>query len=286
MFYLDGLWRSTHIATGHTRKSLSQKLKDMIQPKTVKMKTKNLIYPLLIMGLMLIFTLGCEKDDNIIYGDGVTDINGNEYISVVIGDQEWMAENLKTTTYKDGADIPNVTDDDEWSNLSTGGYCWYNNDYDEYGTVYGALYNWYAVETGNLCPEGWRVPTDNDWKILEGTVDSRYDVGSSEWNKTFRRRGNNAGRKLKATSGWHSVWYYFRKGTNDYGFSALPGTGRLYSNGKFVDGVGKFAGFWSSSENSGANAWFRTLRYDSRRVFRNNTSKGGGKSVRCIRDID
>ena len=96
----------------------------------------------------------------------VTDINGNVYHTVMIGNQVWMVENLKTTKYKDGTAIPNVTDNNAWSALSTPAYCWYNNDAATYKSTYGALYNWYAVNTGKLAPAGWHVATDAEWTKL------------------------------------------------------------------------------------------------------------------------
>jgi len=96
----------------------------------------------------------------------ITDIDGNYYTTVTIGTQVWMVENLKTTKYNDGTGIPLVTDNTVWCNLSTPGYCWYNNDETTYKNPYGALYNWHTVHTGKLCPSGWHVPTDSEWITL------------------------------------------------------------------------------------------------------------------------
>lgn len=100
------------------------------------------------------------------YTDGTVDVDGNVYKTVTIATQRWMAENLKTTKLNDGTSIPNVTDGKAWKNLTTPGYCWYDNDPKYYGNTYGALYNFYAVETNKLCPTGWHVPTDAEWDIL------------------------------------------------------------------------------------------------------------------------
>jgi hypothetical protein len=97
----------------------------------------------------------------------VTDIEGNVYKTIIIGEQNWMAENLRTTHFKDGSTIPIVTTDTyQWDNSQTPNYCWYNYDEESYKDIYGALYNWYTVNIGNICPEGWRVPTYNDWITL------------------------------------------------------------------------------------------------------------------------
>ena len=156
---------------------------------------------------------------------GVTDYDGNHYSSVLIGSQIWMAENLKTIKYNDGTAIPLVTDATEWSNLTTHGYCWYNNDEATYGDTYGALYNWYTVETGNLCPTGWHVPTDAEWTEL---ID--YLGGESV-----------AGGKLKETGTTH--WNSPNPGaTNETGFTTLPGGYRADFNGSSGD-IGN-GGYW------------------------------------------
>ena len=118
------------------------------------------------MGLVLILSYGCTKDNNNNPSSSITDTDGNVYTSVAIGTQVWMVENLKTTKYNDNSAIPLVTDNTAWGNLSTSGYCWYSNDIAN-KTAYGALYNWYAVNTSKLCPTGWHVPIDAEWKILE-----------------------------------------------------------------------------------------------------------------------
>jgi uncharacterized protein (TIGR02145 family) len=110
------------------------------------------------------------------YGE-VSDIDGNYYKTIQIGSQIWMAENLKTTRYNDGSNIPLVTDNTAWSNLTTPGYCWYNNDAATYKNVYGALYNWYAVNTGKLCPSGWHVPSEYEWTLLVNYLGGVYAAG-------------------------------------------------------------------------------------------------------------
>ncbi len=208
----------------------------------------------------------------------VMDIEGNRYKTVKIGNQEWMTENLRTTTYRYGTPIPNVTDDEEWSKLSTGAYVWFDND-ESNSDVYGALYNWYAVNTNELCPVGWRVPTDDDWKELEGSVDSKYGVGDSEWDGLYLR-GYDAGKKLKAKSGW------FEKGdgTDDYGFSALPG-GYRGSDGRFHSAG--FNGYWWTTTESYYNqAWRRVMYHEFSTVNRCSSDKEPAYAVRCLRDIN
>ena len=135
----------------------------------MKNKTQVWIYTLAIMVVLSILTNSCSKS-----GDNsnpapppitVTDIDGNVYHLITIGTQVWLVENLKTTRYNDGAPIPLVTDSAAWSLLTTPGYCWYNNDIANKNPN-GALYNWFAVNTGKLAPTGWHVPTDAEWTIL------------------------------------------------------------------------------------------------------------------------
>ena len=156
----------------------------------------------------------------------IVDIDGNVYHTVTIGTQVWMVENLKTTRYNDGTAIPLVTDEYSMGNLTTPGYCWYN-DSATYGNTYGALYNWYAVNTGKLAPTGWHVPTDSEWTVL-----TTYAGGESV-----------AGGPLKEAGTVH--WKSPNTGaTNATGFTALPG-GICENNGTFT-GIG-YSGYWWSS---------------------------------------
>jgi uncharacterized protein (TIGR02145 family) len=200
------------------------------------------------------------------YGEGATDIDGNTYQSVIIGNQEWMAENLKTTKYSDGTAIPKVTGNTQWSDLSTGAWCYYDNDSSQYEELnYGKLYNFYAVETDKLCPTGWHVPTDGEWTVL---TDYLATSGHTEAEGTA----------LTATSGWD----YDGNGTNNYGWLGLPGGNRaLY--GDFYD-VGYNGYWWSSSKSNTYDAWYSSLSYKNDIVYRSRYDKYYGFSVRCLKD--
>ncbi len=205
----------------------------------------------------------------------VTDIDGNVYQTIKIGDQWWMMENLKVTHYRNGDPIPHVTDGSTWGALSTGAYCEYDNNSVNVAT-YGRLYNWYAVaDSRNIAPEGWHVPTDEELKQLEMYLGmSQAEADGTGW------RGTDEGGKLKETGTTH--WNSPNEGaTNESGFTALPG-GYRYS-GPFYD-MGYLAYFWSSSEYSSDYAWFRRLYYNSSQVYRSNDLKPLGFSVRCVRD--
>ncbi len=200
----------------------------------------------------------------------VTDIDGNVYQTVKIGDQWWMAENLKTTQYNNDTaiDYPG-TDTTVWQSDTTGAYAWYNND-ESNKEVYGALYNWHAVNTGNLCPVGWHVPTDEEWMAL---VDY---LGVS----------TVAGGKMKTTGtikAGDGLWRAPNTGaTNESDFSGLPGGfANYYGDFYFIGSAGYW---WSSTEYCPYFAFFHSLGLYSSDVLRYVTSKQNGYSVRCVRD--
>ena len=206
----------------------------------------------------------------------MTDIDGYVYQTVKIGDQWWMMENLKVTHYRNGDPIPHVTDGSTWSGLSTGAYCEYDNNPANPAT-YGRLYNWYAVDDSrNIAPEGWHVPTDEDWQQLE-----MYLGMSSSEVEGIGLRGTDEGGKLKEAGTVH--WNLPNEGaTNESGFMALPGGYRDYSAVYFK--MGDDGEFWSSTGWSSVTAFNRILRYDEQLIGRINIDKKSGYSVRCIRD--
>lgn len=192
----------------------------------------------------------------------VTDADGNVYEFVSIGDQMWMAENLKTTKYNDGTEIPLVTGNTEWNQLTTPGYSWYENDKETYGNIYGAIYNWYAVNTEKLCPVGWHVPTQDEWLALEAYL------------------ATNEGGKLKETGTTH--WGSPNSGaTNETGFTALPG-GKRDFYGEFLD-LGQY-GYWWSSLPEEFLINMRRLLYNSPALSSGKSNRAYGYSVRCLKD--
>lgn len=194
-----------------------------------------------------------------------TDGDNNNYATVQIGTQTWMAENLKTTKFKDGSVIPNITDITPWNNTLTPAYCWYNNNI-AYKNTYGALYNWYAVHNDSLCPAGWHSPTYSEWTILE-----TYLGGSSI-----------AGGKLKEVGTTH--WSGQNVGANnEFGFTSLPGGSRL-STGDFQY-IGTSGYWWSSSEYNAISAWNRSMfNIYIFLNFANGNHKTAGNSVRCLKN--
>ena len=195
----------------------------------------------------------------------VDDNDGNSYDVIRIGTQVWMAENLKTTILNDDTPIPLVTGGSAWSSLTSNGYCWYNNTISNKDT-YGALYNWYTVSSGVLCPEDWHVPTDNDWLTLE----------------SFLGGSSPAGGILKETGTSH--WTSPNTGaTDEYDFTALPG-GIRTATGTFQL-LNTHGYWWTSTENtSPPGIWYRHIQYDNDKVFRNLEDENAGMSVRCIMD--
>jgi uncharacterized protein (TIGR02145 family) len=200
------------------------------------------------------------------------DNDNNNYATVQIGtgksgSQVWMAENLKTTKYNDGTNIPLVADNEAWTNLNTPGYCWYNNDASTYKNTYGALYNWYSVNTGILCPTGWHVPSDTEWTTLT----------------TFLDGESVAGGKLKKTG--ISYWQNPNTGaTNETGFTALPGGYRSSGAIGLFYVIGFYGNWWSSTGYDVNSSWYRYLGFSYNYVYRGYYYKKDGYSVRCLKD--
>ena len=252
----------------------------------MKIKSVILIAPYIGLSLFLLLLNCCKKEDdmnptngrttalfnsNINYGS-LTDQNGNIYKTVTIGSQTWMAENLRTTKYRNGDEIPEVTDSTVWINLSSGAYCNYQNtnNLDTIAT-YGRLYNFAAVtDNRKIAPSGWHVPTHDEWIILETyLIDSIASIklkepGSIHWK--------------------HHTW----EGTNETGFTALPGGYRYhYGNQHGFYHLGIEGGWWTvtvgDSTNSD-NVYHVTMGYNYSFLGGCNCPKGDGYSIRCVKD--
>lgn len=193
----------------------------------------------------------------------LVDIEGNEYNTIQIGSQIWMAENLRTTTYNDGTPIPNVTEFADWQALTSGAYAWYDNDEATNKNLYGALYNAYAVDTGKLAPEGWHIPTDEEWEILADYLGG-YSVAGGKL-------------KEKGTNNWNAP---NSDATNVVGFTALPGG---FRDGGFI-GLGVNAQWWTSTETSPTEARYRWVAYDHGTLAGLSYLKRNGFSIRCVKD--
>lgn len=201
----------------------------------------------------------------IMYGS-LTDVDGNTYKTVQIGNQVWMAENLRTTKYKDGTGIPLIEDNGTWASLLTPAYSWYNNDPAAFKVPYGALYNWYTVNTANLCPAEWHIPTDAEWTTL----------------MTYLGGESVAGGKLKETGIMH--WESPNAGaTNETGFTAVA-SGHRSMEGYFenlkLDGL-----YWLGTEQDEDDAQTRFVTYSTANVWSSLANKKIGFSVRCLKDV-
>ena len=190
-------------------------------------------------------------------------VTTNNLNTIKIGTQTWTTKNLDVTTYRNGEVIPQVQDANAWANLSTGAWCYYENNTAN-GSSYGKLYNWYAVnDPRGLAPKGYHIPTDAEWKIL-----TDYLGGESV-----------AGTKMKSTQGWDE----YGNGTNSSGFNGLPG-GDRYFYGNFVS-IGYMGSWWSSSSSKNyTSAWERDMHKGHGYLNRSEFSKKNGYSVRCLRD--
>ncbi len=198
----------------------------------------------------------------------VTDIDGNVYKTITIGSLTWMAENLRTTKYRNGDAIPEVTANSTWKSLKSDAYCNYENtkDLDQIATL-GRLYNWFAVtDSRNLAPAGWHVATDAEWSSLT----------------TFLGGESVAGGKLKeaSTLHWNSP---NTSATNSSGFTALPSGRREYDSGVFIN-LGYDGFWWTSSAYNPDYSWYRDIHYTFASINRANFHKQYGFSVRCVKD--
>ena len=202
---------------------------------------------------------------------------------VQICNQVWMTRNLEVETYCNGDTIPEVTDPSAWSKLTTGAWCYYNND-PAMGEIYGKLYNWYAVnDPRGLAPLGWHIPSDEEWKVLEMCL----GMSHSEADTQKFNRGANQGGKFKSIGtkeAGDGIWSSPNSGaTNESGFSAIAGSYR-YTEGHFDSGISEIGVWWSSSTKSSTEAWYRALYYNNTYINRNPFYIGSGFAVRCVRD--
>ncbi len=214
----------------------------------------------------------------------VSDADNNVYRTVTIGSQQWMAENLKTTKYTDGTDILNLTGIDDWNYTFEGAYVLYNNDYD-IGNIYGAMYNWYALDRG-ICPVGWRPPTEADWTELTNYIINNYSFGGMSVGKALKscRQVNSplgGGCSTSAHPRWDSHDTSF--GTDNFGFSALPGGNRA-GDGIHYSGLGYWSFWWSHTASGPDHATARTLYRESNVFPSSNHHKRHGFYVRCLKE--
>jgi uncharacterized protein (TIGR02145 family) len=216
-----------------------------------------------ILVILALFSTGCRKDEN--SSDPLADIDGNSYKTVKIGSQVWMVENLKTTRFNDGTDIPLTNDATAWSNLTTPGYCWYNNDPVTFKDPYGAIYNGFTVAAGKLCPTGWHVPEKEEWLVLREFLGDTLQGGG----------------KLKEAGTAH--WLSPNKGAdNSTGFTAL-GAGLRYFEGTFAS-VLSYTCFWSATATPDDDQWYTGLYFGDAAFITDHRNKKHGFSVRCLKD--
>ena len=207
-------------------------------------------------------------NSSLTYGS-VTDIQGKIYKTIPVAGQVWMAENLKTTQFNDGSNIPLIVGNKAWIDQIVPAYSWFNNNDSVYADIYGAYYNWYAVATGKLCPAGWHVPSDSEWQTLI----------------SYLGGDRNAGSKIKEAG--KNNWIVENKtSTNQSGLTGLPAGLRETTDGAFSN-PGIIGGWWSSTESSAGEfgaAWCRWVRGDTSLVVREEIFKKDGFSVRCVKN--
>ncbi|MDA3894311.1 MAG: FISUMP domain-containing protein [Salinivirgaceae bacterium] len=222
----------------------------------------------------------------------VTDYDGNTYNTIKIGNQWWMAENLKTTHYADGTEIPLVEDTHYWADLNGDrGMCYFDNSSSN-ASAYGALYTWDAAMDGasssegnpsgvqGVCPDEWHLPSDGEWKQLEIHL-GMTQVDADE----VGYRGTNEGSKLAGNIDlWQAGELLSNAEFGISGFNILPGSTRL-NGGTFNNALNQVASFWTTTKFSGIeDAWFRYLYFEYPEINRDHNDIGDGRSVRCIKD--
>jgi uncharacterized protein (TIGR02145 family) len=210
----------------------------------------------------------------------VTDADGNVYQVITYGTQVWMSANLSTTKFNNGNDIPLVSDAAGWGNLTTPGYCWYDNNKDANKAIYGALYNFYTVNTGRLCPTGWHVPTNDEWGVLINYLTAN--------GFGYEGSGDDIAKSLSSALYWQDfstpgVVGNNQTSNNSSGFSAVPSGGRDGLNGTYTS-IGFSTVYWTASPNGSNNALSMAISYILSRVVEGSTLNGFGGSVRCLND--
>ena len=207
------------------------------------------------------------------------DIDGNIYDTIIIGTQEWMAENLKVTHYMNGDEIPTGFTNDDWSNLTSGAFAVYNDEPTN-SDFYGNLYNWFAVDDNRgICPDGFHIPSDDELIELEMLLGMSYDdAHDTGW------RGTNQGSQL---AGNIDLWdigdlvYNPTFGSSEY--NALPSGYRSHDYGHYAN-LSNRGYYWSITEDNNVDSWHRTLSYNTPEIQRGSSRKGFGMSIRCVRD--
>jgi uncharacterized protein (TIGR02145 family) len=250
---------------------------------------KNKTYPisLLITGVILITSVSCKKEQktalinfnsSITFGN-MTDQDGNSYKTVVIGNKTWMAENLRTTKYRNGDLIPYISGKETW-NVTSGAYCVYDDDIN-YSNIYGLLYNWYAInDSRNIAPVGWHVATDAEWESLYSLLANNSVEMASKACTQLKEHG---------TTHWSATIPVQYTGTDDFGFTALPGgfreasSGPPPSSGTYI-GIGNLCELWSSGDTT-IDGDTEAYGYDiSIMIERQFYPFQFGLSVRCVKD--
>ncbi len=226
---------------------------------------------LIVISIMILTACKKQDDSASAFETGnIMDVEGNSYKTIKIGNQWWMAENLKVTRYRNGEPVTNITSNAEWIALITPAYCSYNNDYDTYGKVKGLLYNWYVVDPSsngnkNIAPEGWHIPTNADFSTLVNCLGGlaiaggkMKEVGTSHWSSP------NTG------------------ATNSSGFTSMPSGFRSHEDGTFQY-IGTFVHWWSSTQ-SGSTAMNLSLANFQAAADNSASNKKLGFSIICVKD--
>lgn len=217
----------------------------------------------------------------------ITDIDGNVYNTVLIGDQCWMKEDMKAVTLNDGTPIENAISETDWENNTNGAYAWYENNEEGHKPYYGAIYNWHVVHTEKICPSGWRVPSEQDWIKLSDYMTENFEdiTAENEGNMLKSCRQVNSPLDGECATDEHPRWdeHNIHFGIDKFGFSAVPGGSRNWT-GNYFYGHGIIGYWWSSTEVDADIARYRRIYHEDGILLRHQYSKNNGYNIRCMRD--
>jgi uncharacterized protein (TIGR02145 family) len=226
---------------------------------------------------VIFIVTGCYSVEQPVFGGTITDVDGNIYHTVTIGKQTWMIENLKVTHFNDNTAITMVSDSAAWTNRKSAAYCWYKNDSSTYKSDFGALYNWYAVSTGKLAPNGWHIPTNDEWFTLEQNV-SQLNYVSGSLAKILASKNYWISCKTSASIGNNSAI------NNSSGFTALPGGWRINEQHTSFTKIDSLGGWWSSTAVADTTAYALSMMNTLSTVNHSPLKRHAGLSIRCVKN--
>lgn len=236
-------------------------------------KTSYLPLWILLISAYAISSCSSTADDEISIGS-VTDIDGNTYSTVLLGEQEWMAENLRTSKYANGNQIPEVSSHQEWRSLSYGAWSYLDNN-QSHGSNFGKLYNWQAaIDSRNVCPDGWHVPSKDEWNLLKDYLGGAVSAGGKMKSTGTIEDGNGLWSSPNANA------------SNQSKFNGNPGSFRNSLGEFLISSMGQIGCWWSSDSSNYSDSFVYILKSNNSLLEFSSFDKRRGVSIRCVRDVN